>query len=159
MSIRMKRVFLLVTHIMCIALGFALGIYALPILIQPASPSMQQVQSITTQAIYTGSFQKDRKDSDFLHWGEGSLSISDKHVAFVGELAPGPDYKLYFSPIFIETEADFIANKKEMVQVGEVNSFDRFTISLPQDFEASRYNTVIIWCETFGEFITSARYK
>ena len=155
----MKRILLLLTHPMCLAMGFALGIYALPILIQPASPTMQQVQSITTQAIYTGSFQKDRKDSDFLHWGEGSLSISDNQVAFVGELAPGPDYKLYFSPTFVETEADFAANKDQMVQVGDVKSFDRFTVSLPEGFDASQYNTVIVWCETFGEFITSARYK
>lgn len=120
---------------------------------------MQQVQSITTQAIYTGSFQKDRKDSDFLHWGEGSLSISDNQVAFVGELAPGPDYKLYFSPTFVETEAEFAAHKDQMVRVGDVKSFDRFTVSLPEGFDASQYNTVIVWCETFGEFITSARYK
>ncbi|MCZ4292592.1 DM13 domain-containing protein [Vibrio sinaloensis] len=155
----MKRILLLLTHTMCIALGFALGIYALPILTQPPSPTMQQVQSITTQAIYTASFQKDRKDSDFLHWGEGSLSISQDEVAFVGELAPGPDYKLYFSPTFIETEADFLAQKDQMVQVGDVKSFDRFTVTLPTGFDAAKYNTVIIWCESFGQFITSARYK
>jgi len=155
----MKRILLLFTHIVCIGLGFALGIYALPILTQPTSPTMQQVQKITTQAIYTGNFQKDRKDSDFFHWGEGSLSISENEVAFVGELSPGPDYKLYFSPSFIETEADFLANKDQMIQVGDVKSFDRFTVELPLGFDAQQYNTVIIWCETFGEFITSARYK
>ncbi|MDG2733504.1 hypothetical protein P7M77_26085 [Vibrio parahaemolyticus] len=23
----------------------------------------------------------------------------------------------------------------------------------------SEYNTVVVWCETFGEFITSAKYQ
>lgn len=155
----MKKVFLLFSHLACIGLGFAVGIYALPILIQPDSPSMNSVESVANQAIYSGSFQKDRKDSDFFHWGEGSVSISEERVAFVGKLAPGPDYKVYLSPQFIETEVDFNANKSKMVKVGEVKTFDRFTIDLPQQVSVSDYNTVIIWCETFGEFITSARYQ
>lgn len=159
LGISMKRIFLLVSHLGCIALGFALGIYALPILTQPPSPTMNEVQEVTNQALYTATFQKDRQDSDFLHWGEGSVSISSQQVAFVGELAPGPDYKLYFSPTFVETEAGFNANKAQMIQVGEVKSFDRFTVSLPEEFPLKDYNTVIVWCETFGEFITSARYK
>ncbi|KJY83878.1 phenylalanine--tRNA ligase [Vibrio galatheae] len=155
----MKRIFLLLTHTLCVGMGFALGIYALPILTQPIAPSMEDVQSVTNRAIYTASFQKDRKGSDFLHWGEGSVSISVDKIAFVGELAPGPDYKLYFSPAFVETESEFNAKKLSMVQIGEVKSFDRFSIDLPQNFPTDEYNTVIIWCETFGEFITSARYR
>ncbi|EEX93877.1 hypothetical protein VIA_001035 [Vibrio orientalis CIP 102891 = ATCC 33934] len=120
---------------------------------------MTEVQKVTNQALYTATFQKERQGSDFLHWGEGSVSISSQQVAFVGALAPGPDYKLYFSPTFVETEADFNANKAQMIQVGEVKSFDRFTVSLPEGFPLKDYNTVIVWCETFGEFITSARYK
>ncbi|EGU48329.1 hypothetical protein VIOR3934_14502 [Vibrio orientalis CIP 102891 = ATCC 33934] len=159
LGISMKRIFLLVSHLGCIVLGFALGIYALPILTQPLSPTMTEVQKVTNQALYTATFQKERQGSDFLHWGEGSVSISSQQVAFVGALAPGPDYKLYFSPTFVETEADFNANKAQMIQVGEVKSFDRFTVSLPEGFPLKDYNTVIVWCETFGEFITSARYK
>lgn len=155
----MKQLFLVITHSLCIGLGFALGIYALPILIQPTSPSMNDVQNVTNHAVYSATFQRDRKDSDFLHWGEGSVSISTEQVAFVGELAPGPDYKLYFSPTFVETEVDFNAQKENMVLVGEVKSFDRFTVDLPDNFPLNDYNSVIVWCETFGEFITSARYK
>lgn len=155
----MKRTLLLITHLMSLAIGFALGVYALPIVIKPPSPNVSDVQRITDHARYTGTFQRDRKDSDLLHWGEGSLSISEDHVAFIGELAPGPDYRLYFSPTFIETEQDFNLNKHEMVEVGEIKTFDRFMIRLPQNFPLDKYNTVVVWCETFGQFITSARYK
>ncbi|WP_114783643.1 DM13 domain-containing protein [Vibrio tetraodonis] len=155
----MKKIGLLFTHLVCGVLGFALGVYALPILIQPDSPSMSSVEMVTNNAIYTATFQRDRKDSDFLHWGEGSVSISDQQIAFVGELAPGPDYKLYLSPKFIETEKDFNEQKHSMAQVGDVKTFDRFALNLPQELDLSQYNTVIVWCETFGEFITSARFK
>ena len=71
----------------------------------------------------------------------------------------GPVYKWKFDPTFVETEVNFNAKKQTMVQVGEVKSVDRFTVNFPQDFAIQDYNTVIVWCETFGEFITSARYK
>ena len=68
-----------------------------------------------------------------------------------------PDYKLYLSPNFIETEKDFNEQKHTMAKVGDVKTFDRFALNLPHELDLSQYNTVIVWCETFGEFITSAR--
>lgn len=100
----MKKLVLLCTHLAVGAVGFGLGVYALPILIEPDSPSSSSVEAISQQAIYTGEFTKDRQDSDFLHWGEGIVSVSESAIAFEGELAPGPDYKVYLSPKFIETE-------------------------------------------------------
>ncbi|MFA0569334.1 DM13 domain-containing protein [Vibrio gallaecicus] len=155
----MKKLFLLCTHLAVGAFGFGLGVYALPILIEPDSPSSDSVQSISQHAIYTGEFSKDRQDSDFLHWGEGVVSISDNAIVFEGELAPGPDYRLYLSPVFIETEQAFNDSKQEMLQVGEVKTFDRFMVGLPEDLDLNAYNTVVIWCETFGQFITSAKIK
>ena len=155
----MKKLFLLCTHLAVGAFGFGLGVYALPILIEPDSPSSDSVQSISQHAIYTGEFSKNRQDSDFLHWGEGLVSISDSAIAFEGELAPGPDYRLYLSPVFIETEQAFNDSKQEMLQVGEVKTFDRFMVGLPEDLDLNAYNTVVIWCETFGQFITSAKIK
>ncbi|MGB1321601.1 MAG: DM13 domain-containing protein [Vibrio gallaecicus] len=155
----MKKLFLLCTHLAVGAFGFGLGVYALPILIEPDSPSSDSVQSISQHAIYTGEFSKDRQDSDFLHWGEGVVSISNSAIAFEGELAPGPDYRLYLSPVFIETEQAFNDSKQEMLQVGEVKTFDRFMVGLPEDLDLNAYNTVVIWCETFGQFITSAKIK
>tara|TARA_Y100001956_G_scaffold42368_2_gene41366 strand:+ start:3855 stop:4322 length:468 start_codon:yes stop_codon:yes gene_type:complete len=155
----MKRILLVASHLVIGGIGFALGIYALPILTEPQSPPMHEVENVTNNAIFTGTFQRDRQDSDFLHWGEGSISISEKKIAFVGELAPGPDYKLYLSPQFIETEQAFNQHKASMVQIGDVKTFQRFTLPLPESVDVTNYNTVIVWCETFGQFITSARFK
>ncbi|MDN3611363.1 DM13 domain-containing protein [Vibrio ostreicida] len=155
----MKRLFLLISHLAFGAAGFALGVYALPILIQPESPAMIQVETVTNQAQFTATFQRDRQDSDFLHWGEGSVSLSPDQIAFVGELAPGPDYQLYLSPTFIETEGAFAQNRADMLRVGAVKTFDRFVVDLPSGTDLERYTTVIVWCETFGEFITSARFR
>ncbi|MGR5210572.1 DM13 domain-containing protein [Vibrio rotiferianus] len=155
----MKTVLSFITHISCIALGFALGVYALPILIQPESPEIPKLSSDTQQYVLQGRFDKARKDSDFFHWGEGVITVTGTQVFFEGELAPGPDYKLYLSPQFVETEADFAKWKSEMVKLGDVKTFDRFIIPLSQPIDSDKYNSVIVWCESFGEFITSAKLR
>ncbi len=156
----MKKILLLVaSHTLVLAAGFALGIYALPILIAPAAPSAAAVAAQATGAMFTGKFRRDLKDSDLLHWGEGTVSVGQQSIALLGRLAPGPDYKLYLSPEFVETEADFKRLKASMVRVGDVKTFENFVVAVPQAIDVSRYNTVIVWCESFGQFITAARYR
>ncbi|RXJ71789.1 hypothetical protein CS022_19690 [Veronia nyctiphanis] len=149
---------LLVSHSLVLGIGFAAGLYVLPILIAPPPPDSVSIQSAVQASEYTGAFTKDREDSDGLHWGEGEVSIGDDQVVFTGELAPGPDYYLYFSPEFVETEADFNRLKANMAQVGQVKTFENFIVDLPDDFDPSKYKAVIVWCESFGQFITSAEY-
>ncbi|PKF50353.1 DM13 domain-containing protein [Enterovibrio nigricans] len=147
------------THGFALIIGFAAGIYALPILIAPEGPSVELIESTASSATYTGEFRKDLKDSDTFHWGEGRVSIGPNTISLMGELAPGPDYKLYLSPEFIETETDFERVKPQMLQVGDVKTFDNFLVNVPVGVDPSQFNTVIVWCESFGEFITAARYQ
>jgi hypothetical protein len=144
-----------ITHAVALTIGFAAGIYALPILIAPAAPSASEVSTQAGSAQFTGQFRRDLKDSDFLHWGEGTVSISRRSIALMGRIAPGPDYKLYLSPEFIETEADFLRMKPRMIRVGDVKTFDNFIVPVPESVDPAAYTTVIVWCETF----TAAKYR
>ncbi len=150
---------LLVTHILAGVIGFAAGIYALPILIAPEAPSKTEVQALASQAKYTAKFRRDLKGSDALHWGEGEVFISPDAVSFQGKLAPGPDYKLYLSPEFVETEADFMRLKERMIRLGDVKTFDNFFVPFQESIDPAAYNSVIVWCESFRQFITSAKYQ
>jgi hypothetical protein len=155
----MKALLLVCSHVAAAALGFALGIYVLPLLIAPQSPSAGEVASQMASARYAGTFRRELRDSDALHWGTGTVSIGARSIAFEGELAPGPDYKLYLSPEFVETEADFQRLKPRMARVGDVKTFRNFVVPVPESVDTSRYNTVIVWCETFSQFITAAKYQ
>ena len=150
---------LIATHCAAGALGFAAGIYALPILTAPPAPSAATIETMSSQAQYTARFRRDLKDSDAFHWGEGTVSVGSDFITLRGELAPGPDYKLYLSPEFIETEADFNRLKSSMVRVGDVKTFENFIVEVPPEISPSNFNSVIVWCESFGQFITSARYQ
>lgn len=155
----MKRAVLVASHLLMLIIGFALGIYALPILVAPSSLSPQDIESLTGPAQWTAQFRRDLKGSDALHWGDGMVSVGAKSISFVGRLAPGPDYKLYLSPEFVETEADFQRLKQQMVRVGDVKTFENFLVAVPQGIDPLRFNTVVVWCETFSQFITAAKYR
>ena len=150
---------LVVSHIVVAAAGFAGGIYALPILIAPAAPTAEEIQTATAQAQFTGQFKRDLKDSDSLHWGEGVVSVAPTAISLTGKLAPGPDYKLYLSPEFVETEADFNKLKSSMVRVGDVKTFENFVVPVPASIDLTKYTAVIVWCETISQFITAAKYR
>ncbi len=156
----MKRVVILaVSHVIVGVAGFIAGIYLLPILTAPAAPTSEATAAATEAAIFSGHFRRDLEGSDFLHWGEGEVSISPGNVSLKGKIAPGPDYKLYLSPKFVETEEAFNALKSEMVRIGDVKTFDNFIVPVQQEVDVRQYNTVVVWCESFGEFITAAKYQ
>ena len=156
----MRRLLILaITHATALGAGFALGIYALPILTAPPAPSAGEVGAAAGGAEFKGEFRRNLKDSDFLHWGEGTVTVSGTAIALMGRIAPGPDYKLYLSPEFVETEADFLRLKPRMARVGDVKTFENFIVPVPPGVDPKAYAAVIVWCESFGQFITAARYR
>lgn len=146
------------SHFLAVGIGFAAGIYLLPILIAPPSPDQATVEQAAKKSGFVGTFSRDRKDSDAFHWGDGELSIGPEVISFIGKLAPGPDYRLYLSPQFVETGADFKRLKSTMVEVGDVKTFENFVVPLRDNIDPAKYSAAIVWCESFGQFITSAAY-
>jgi Electron transfer DM13 len=156
----MQRFLLLVvSHGAVFAFAFSLGIYSLPIIMAPDSPSNGTLALSIKNTRYVATIANDLADSDWLHWGKGKFSVGDNYLVFQGELAPGPAYRLYLSPTFIETEADFKRLKSSMAAIGEVNSFDNYVLPIPKNINIEEYTSIIIWCETFSQFITAAQYR
>ncbi|KZK96205.1 Electron transfer DM13 [Pseudovibrio sp. Ad46] len=154
-----RFVALLVSHTIVLVVGFALGIYFLPILTAPDSPETAVLEQKAQNAQYSAEFNRDLRGSDFLHWGEGKVSISPEMIVHQGRLAPGPDYKVYLVPEFVEHEDEFLPIKDNSVLIGDVKTFDGFLLNVPEGVDIETYNTVLVWCETFGEFISAAKYR
>lgn len=156
----MRRLILgTLTHGAALVVGFALGIYVLPILTAPQAPDASVLQERAKDALFTTEFTRDLRGSDFLHWGDGSVGVGPAQIVHNGRLAPGPDYKLYLVDRFVEHEDEFLPIKASARLIGDVKTFDGFLLTVPEGVDVSAYTTVLIWCESFSEFITAARYR
>ncbi len=155
----MRKTLLLLTHGGTLLLGFALGIYTLPILVQPPDADISAIEAALPAPLFTAEFSRDRLGSDALHWGEGELRLYQDMLVFEGQLAPGPDYRLYLVPKFVDTEAGFLEQKAEAYEVGAIKSFGDFALTQPASSDLERYTTAVVWCETFSQFITSGQYR
>lgn len=156
----MKIITLAGTHLVSVLIGFALGIYMLPIL--TASPATDVTDLVEMQASgprYEAYFSRDRQDSDFFHWGEGVMRFYEDMIIFEGEIAPGPDYRLYLTPKYVESEKDFLSIKAQSKQIAHIKSFNGFALDINTRLSDTDYDSVVIWCETFRQFISSAKLE
>lgn len=155
----LRLITLLTTHGAMLGIGVALGIYLLPILTAPEGPGEAALMASAKSALYSADLTRDLKGSDFLHWGEGTISVKPDMIVHVGALSPGPDFKLYLVKSFVEDEEQFELAKNEAVQIGDVDTFDGFIVDVPAGIDVNAYTTVLVWCEAFDEFITAAKYR
>ena len=136
--------------------GFALGVYFLPILTEEKGLDSSALAQLEASAERSGIFTRDLAGSDAFHWGEGTVRASMSRIWLDGRISPGPDYRLYLTPSLATDEESFLKIKDQSVQVGEVKAFSNFSLDVPPGIDVGAYPAVLIWCEAFGEFITAA---
>ncbi len=147
------------THGAVFLAGIAVGIYLLPILTAEPPPPESAYAELGEAQPMSGRFKRDLRGSDFLHWGEGEIMVTAKRIAHRGKLAPGPDYKLYLAPQFVEDAEGFLAIKDKSLNIGDVKGFSGFILKVPPEVDVRAYTSVVIWCERFGQFISAAQYR
>ncbi len=147
------------SHTVVLAVGFVLGIYYLPILMARPSPDAATLQELSAAAVYSAEIVEDLPGNDFLHWGTGTIRLTPTQIIHQGQIAPGPDYVVYLVPECVTHEDEFLPIKGQSQRIGRVDAFDGFALSIPGDVNIDAYTTVLVWCETFGEFILAARYR
>ena len=140
-------------------IGFGLGVYFLPILIAKKSPIKPRLQPCLKCASCAGTFVRDLLGSDGLHRGDGVIMGNADCIWLDGKIAPGPDYRLYLTPKYVETGAGFQNIKAQSIQIGPVKAFENFSLDLPDGLDATNYWAVLIWCEAFEQFITAAELR
>lgn len=154
-----RRFMLVASHLGMLAVGFALGVYLLPILTAPPAPTTADIQAVTSAATFKGRFVRNLKGSDFLHWGDGEVFVARDRIAHTGRLAPGPDYRLYLAKSFVDTKEGFLAIKEQSVHIAEIKTFNGFIAAVPAGVDVTGYDTVVVWCEAFSQFISAAKYR
>ena len=126
----MKFIFLLFSHGAVLGIGFALGVYFLPILTAPKSANLSQIEQVVSNPVYKAEFKKGQRGNDFFHWGEGQLVITNNEIVLKGKVAPGPDYKIYLTKKFVEHEDEYLPIKQNALYVADLKVFENFIVPL-----------------------------
>ena len=143
-----------------LVIGFGLGVYFLPILTAEKGRDTLAIEAFSQSALRQGTFVRDLPGSDGLHWGDGVIMVSADEFWLDGEILPGLDYRLYLTPKYVETGAEFLKIKADSTQIGSIKAFESFALDIPAGgVEARNFPAVLIWCEAFGQFITAARLQ
>ena len=103
-------------------MGFALGVYILPILTEEKGLDTAALAQLEASPERSGTFTTDIPGSDAFHWGEGTVRASNTRIWLEGKISPGSDYRLYLIPLLATDEASFLKIKDQSVQVGEVKA-------------------------------------
>lgn len=155
----LKALIIIIMTLAIFAAGFIAGVYSLPILTEQPAPDIAILKQHQGRSLFSATFKPGLKGSDRFHYGDGMVYLTNDAISMQGTLSPGPDYQLYLSRNFIDNEDDFLAQKGTMQRIAGVRSFNGFKLVVPQGIDVSDYNTVVIWCESFEEFITAAQYQ
>ena len=59
----------------------------------------------------------------------------------------------------MESKDEFLQVKQDSVQIGEIKTFDNFIVAVPESVDVAGYRAVVVWCESFSQFITAAQYR
>ena len=96
-----------------LVIGFALGVYFLPILTEEKGLDTVALAQLEASAERSGTFTRYLPGSDAFHWGEGTVRASDTRMWLKGKISPGPDYRLYLTPELATGEASFLKTKDQ----------------------------------------------
>lgn len=156
----LRRLFAIVVLVGTFAAGFAAGVYTLPIIIAQRGAAEATPPPAASPEDRRGTFVRDLPGSDPLHWGTGDLRMGGGSLVFEEsvELAPGPDYRVYLTRRFIDNKPGFLSVKADSIEVGSLKTFrGPLTFDIPPSVNTDAYDNVLVWCEAFSMFITSAR--
>ena len=156
---------LIIVAILCLITGACVGaigmLIAYPFIFPPPVVNEQIMDLANKEIIRSGNFIHP-DPSDPAHWGKGDVNVFQHEnnlevfLAKNFEVGPGPAYHVYLSSgTDIINNNDF--NQAINFDLGKLKSFESSQVyKVPVDFDLNQVNSVVIWCKTFNQLITSA---
>ena len=153
------NVLYLIASLFFLGTGITLGLVLSPLITAEVSATQKEVNLVKQQALYSGEFDRHQPGSDALYWASGKVYLNENVIAFEGEIAPGPHYKIYLTKTQAFDQHSFLQIKHQSALIGDLNNFGDFIKSLPEGIDPQEYCAVQIWSEQFSKFVGSARYR
>lgn len=145
-------------------IGLAVMLVTYPFIFPPPILNEKLIDIETRTLVAKGHFIHPNP-RDFIHYGQGSLSVyktKNQYQIFLNndfKVGPGPAFHVFLSDAKnIKTNATFKNSKK--YDLGKLKSFQGSQIYLiPRHVNLSDIRSVVIWCVSFSQLITSAELQ
>lgn len=129
------------------------------------TPSNKEITNL--KIIKSGEFNPNAIDSDSLHRAWGNISIIEfdgKNQLVFSEnfkVTNAPDLMIYLvKSKGIETKEEFNQVKEESINLGQMTQFSGYqTYELDSDLDLNTIKGVVIWCEKFGVYMSTADFN
>ncbi|MFZ0218714.1 MAG: DM13 domain-containing protein [Candidatus Aquirickettsiella sp.] len=154
--------------LMACLLGFLAGLAVMfvmyPFIFPPPVLNEKLSYAETKIKVATGMFIHPNP-KDFIHYGKGSVSVyksKNRYEIFLNKdfkVGPGPAFHVFLSSAKnIKTNSDFANSKK--YDLGMLKSFQGSQVyAVPSHVNMAEMNSVVVWCVSFSQLITSANLK
>lgn len=139
--------------------GFALGIFFYPFIFLADIAGSDQVADAASRRVLARGVFTHANPSDPVHYGKGRLTVYEGlvHLEQDFEVGPGPKYHVYFVPQANVTPSLDVPGSG-FVDLGRLRAFKGSqNYAIPAGVDASKFASVVIWCEFFGVLISPAR--
>ena len=89
-------------------------------------------------------------------FGHGKVHDKGGLIWLDDGLAPGPDYRLYLNKTKITSKQVFLDVKNQALQIAPEKVLKNVLVDMLNSVSVDDNDSMIIWCERFSAFITSA---
>jgi len=153
----------LIGAILGLAGGAVLGVFAYPYVFIPTDRVAREKvdkppANVERKVLARGTFVQPAPP-DPLHYGKGRVTLYDALLSLEAdfEVGPGPNYHVYLVP-----EAEVLAStnvaKTMFIDLGRLRAFKGSqNYDVPAGVDATKYGSVVVWCEQFGVLISPAK--
>ena len=158
-----KLLFIIIGFLPGLVAGAAIMLLIFPFLFPPPVLN-EQINRIDEKSVIASGTFIHPDPSDPIHWGKGNVTIYrglQTEIFLNPDFAvgPGPDYYVYLSnKKMIRNNDQFETSVK--FEVARLKSFEGSQVFLlPDNVSTGDYSSIVIWCKTFGQLITSAELE
>jgi len=139
--------------------GFGLGIFFYPHIFLSDIVGQELVEDRAKRKVLARGTFIHANPRDPVHYGKGRVTVYEGllHLENDFEVGPGPKFHVYLVP-----EANVVPStnvpKTMYVDLGRLKAFrGGQNYQVPAGVDATRFGSVVIWCEHFGVLISPAR--
>lgn len=139
--------------------GFGLGIFFYPHIFLSDIVGQELVEDRAKRKVLARGTFIHANPRDPVHYGKGKVTVYEGllHLENDFEVGPGPKFHVYLVP-----EANVVPStnvpKTMYVDLGRLKAFrGGQNYPVPAGVDATKFGSVVIWCEHFGVLISPAR--